>query len=858
MPALSSLIERGVMGDMETLYPVLSPMLWNSIATGKLADEHGILGFTEVDPKSRTVRPVTSTSRRVKALWNILSQQGFRTNVVSWFGSHPAEPIRGACVSDAYARAFPRKGEAWPLLPGTVSPERLADTLRDLRIHPAEIDGGIIRTFIERAPEIDQSKPNPLGTLYKVLAECFTTHAAATHLMEHEPWDFMAVYYIGIDHFSHAFMNFHPPKEDWVDQESYELYKDVVSGAYRLMDLFLARLLHLAGPDTTVLLLSDHGFHSDHLRPPEIPNVPAGPATQHRPLGIFTLAGPGVRRDELIYGINLLDVAPTVLALFGQPAGADMPGRVIAEAFESAPDCSRIPSWEQVEGEAGMHPQGFTMPPSDAELLMRQFVDLGYIEEPTEDIERAAAECERERQWNLARVYMSSLRFADALPILEAISIQSPERGDYALALAEAQRRIGLADEAALSVERAIANHRETPAAHMILGNIAFEQGRTKEALDHLLVAERADPRFPDLHTSIGFVYLKQRHWSDAERAFRRAIEIDQHSAIAWQGLAIALLRHSRLPECVNAALTSVGYQHGVPRSHLVLGIALLRMGRRERAIQALETSLTLQPPLRVAHRVLARIHPDPERAALHRKSAREFVKHRQSELSRLETLQQQARHRAFDRQEIRNEFEAEQPKPEAGPALEFVVVSGLPRSGTSLMMQMLAAAGLPIATDGERQADPDNPEGYYEWERIKKVGKHPELMREVAGKVVKVVAPLLAELPALHTYRVIYMDRPLEEVVRSQRKMIQNRRKHSGDKDGGDEKTLELLTSFRASTLKMLERQKHFKVLVVNYPELMRDPEPWLERIAAFLDGAVEAAAMARAIRQDLYRNRA
>jgi predicted AlkP superfamily phosphohydrolase/phosphomutase len=125
-PVFDKLVDRGVIADMATLEPVLSPLLWNSIATGKRADEHGILGFTEVDPISGRVRPVTSTSRRTKALWNILSQNGIRSNVVGWFGGHPAEPIRGMCVSDAFARGCPPNGSTpWPLLPGTVWPESI-------------------------------------------------------------------------------------------------------------------------------------------------------------------------------------------------------------------------------------------------------------------------------------------------------------------------------------------------------------------------------------------------------------------------------------------------------------------------------------------------------------------------------------------------------------------------------------------------------------------------------------------------------------------------------------------------------------------------------------------------------------
>lgn len=103
----------------------------------------------------------------------------------------------------------------------------------------------------------------------------------------------------------------------------------------------------------------------------------------------------------------------------------------------------------------------------------------------------------------------------------------------------------------------------------MVLKNIAFEQRRIAEALDELLTAEKADPRLPDLHASIGVAWMRQRKWSNAERAFRKAIALDPHSAMAWQGLAFALLRLGRIEALMEAALTSVGYQHGSPRAHL-------------------------------------------------------------------------------------------------------------------------------------------------------------------------------------------------------------------------------------------------------------------------------------------------
>jgi tetratricopeptide (TPR) repeat protein len=856
MPVFTRLVDRGAIADMITLEPVLSPLLWNSVATGKRPDQHGILGFTEVDAITGRVRPVASTSRRTKAIWNILSQNGFRTNVVGWFGGHPAEPIRGACVSDAFARGFRPPGEPWPLADGTVYPESIAPALADLRIAPHEIDEEMFRLFVPRLGEVDRSKPNPLAPLAKTLAECFTTHAAATWLMENTEWDFMAVYYIGIDHFSHTFMNFHPPRMDWVDQKDFDLYHDVVNGGYRLMDLFLGRLLQLAGPETTVMVISDHGFHSDHLRPSRIPRVPTGPAEQHRPLGIFALAGPGIKTDERIYGINLLDVAPTLLTLFGLPAGDDMPGRVLGEAFEEMPALGRIASWDEVEGESGMHPPGYNPPLEDSDRLIEQFVALGYIEAQPAEREKAAALCRRENKWNLVRVYTGTWRFAEALPPLEELCAEAPERADFALALADCQLRLGFFEEARGTVAWVVESRPESPIARYVLGKIAFEQRRFGESLEHFLAAESAGAGPPDLFNNIGLAYLKLRRWRDAARAFERALEADPHSAIAHQGLSRVCLRLGRFEEAAERALTSVACRHDLPLSHFWLGVALIRLGQRDRAIRAFETSLSFHPPLRISHRMLAGLYGDTPQGRLHAQAAKDFIHRRQSQLRRMEGIRQEARHRAMDRRETeRPESHRTEEESPAGPALEFIIVSGLPRSGTSLMMRMLEAAGLPVMSDGRRRADEDNPTGYYEWEAIKTIASRPSILREAEGKAIKVVSALLPSLPKEHRYKVIFMDRPVTEVVASQSKMIRNR---GAGEPADPAKMARMLTDHRNQILRGLQNSKSFEVLVVDYPDLMRSREAWLPRIESFLSVLPSPAAMGAAIRQDLHRNRA
>src|SRR5687768_4591933 len=134
------LVENGAMAQIATLHPALSPMLWTSIATGKRTFKHGIHGFTEPTPDGRAVQPVTNLSRKCKAVWNILHQNGLRSNVVGWWPSHPAEPIRGAMVSDHFHRASGPLEKGWPLRDAAVHPAALAETLAEFRIHPQELD----------------------------------------------------------------------------------------------------------------------------------------------------------------------------------------------------------------------------------------------------------------------------------------------------------------------------------------------------------------------------------------------------------------------------------------------------------------------------------------------------------------------------------------------------------------------------------------------------------------------------------------------------------------------------------------------------------------------------------------------
>jgi predicted AlkP superfamily phosphohydrolase/phosphomutase/tetratricopeptide (TPR) repeat protein len=697
MPTLDDFINHGVMGNLATLRPILSPMLWNSIATGKRPNKHGIHGFMEPDTQNGGIRPVSSTSRKVKAIWNILTQRGFKTHVLGWFAGHPAEPINGISVSDLFPYATAPQDQPWPLPPGAVHPESLRDTFAELRMHPADVTEAAILPWIPRAAEVDQEKDKGLMSFAKILSENCSIHNAATWILQNEPWDFLAVYYNGIDHFCHGFMHYHPPRMEGIPEDRYEIYKDVVNGAYRFHDMMLETLLNLAGPEATVLLVSDHGFHSDHLRPRGIPAEPAGPAVQHRPFGIFCMKGPHVQQDERIYGATLLDVTPTILTLFGLPVGADMDGRVLVQAFEEPPQIARIPSWEQELGECGVHPSDLRMDPAAAQAVLQQFVALGYIQPPSEDQSKAVASAVREANYNLARDYLDCGRPDDALPLLEDLAKNDPKQTRFQMHLAQCYLALSRRAEAKQILEALItadlnppeadavkaeqADQAETvqaaenaqqaespqaetartetpettapdsatpeaprsqekqptprPWADLLMGVIHFEEGNMDEALASLLKAEQSDPRLPNLHLRIGETYLRQKRTDDADRAFQQALDIDGDSPEAHLGLAMVRLRQRRNEEAAEQALLAVGLQHFLPLGHFYLGVALARLGHRQRAMLAFETCLSMLPGLVAAHRWLAALHSQPggdlDKAIRHRSLYAQLMQQRKT-----------------------------------------------------------------------------------------------------------------------------------------------------------------------------------------------------------------------------------
>jgi predicted AlkP superfamily phosphohydrolase/phosphomutase/tetratricopeptide (TPR) repeat protein len=856
MPTMQRIVAQGVHGDLRTLEPSLSPILWTTIATGRHAAEHGVHGFTEV--REGRIVPVSAATRQCKAIWNILSERGLKTNLVSWFATQGEQDPNVKLVSNLFAHApskAPEKPSQWPEPPaGTYWPETLADPLSSLRLSPSEMSGEVLRMFVRDPQAIDQAKDHRLRLLAQKLAETFSVQAAATWLMEHDEWDLTMVYFRAIDEISHVFMPFHPPRMQGVPEQGFEHYYDVVNSIYRLHDLMLARLVDLAGPEAGVMVLSDHGFHSDHLRPRFVPNIPAGIVAWHRPFGILAACGHGFRKnDSPIFGASLPDITPTILGWFGLPRAQGMMGRVLYDSLESTEIPEDCDSYET----PGTEPHGsasWQLQDDDRKAMLDHFVELGYIGELPSDNQSALEQTSNENRWQLACSLLHSGRHEEALPLLEEAYDASPLRPDIAQRLTQCLLHFGLTEQATKIIDASVLGFKSLDAVGLIRASIAQQMEEPHRALEYLQEVQNRSPNYVGLREQLAMTYLDLRRWDDAEKVVREILELDSGYARGWAILSRCQLHRNENEACIESALEAIDLNFSSPMAHINLGLALSRTHRYLQAANAFRNAIRLAPLHPPTYRFLSAVY---KLMGMYEESNQMLD---QARRMRQQAKEQQSDQRdrimraAMERESQRLERPATQILQGDEP-LDLTIVSGLPRSGTSVMMQILRAGGIEPMTDGQRQADEDNPEGYWEWEAIKRVEKEPGILKQANGKVIKVISALLPAMPRMHRYRIIYMTRPIEQVVASQFAML--KRKGIEPKQKASE--LAIAQEKHSQAIReAFKKLKQVELLEVDYTKLVSDPEPILETIADFLGNKFKLGpAVKQSIKPSLHRQR-
>ncbi|MDQ6623215.1 MAG: alkaline phosphatase family protein [Verrucomicrobiota bacterium] len=634
MPNLQRVVESGTSGRIATLQPILSPILWTSVATGKRGDKHGVLSFVEPKPAGDGIQPVSSYSRKAKALWNILSQHDRSSVIVNWYASHPAEKIRGAIVSNRFSEAA-LAGR--PADPSAFHPADLAEVMEKLRTEPAKLHPAqMVPFFLDAFPADDDSR---LQALAKLMAQTVSVHNAATYLAEAEEWDFLAVYYDMIDHVGHGFAEYVPPRLPHVPEEDFKIFQHVVESTYRFHDLMLGRWLELAGEDTTVIVLSDHGFYLNRGRPmaergwiegEPRPGVNINPLMWHRMHGLFAASGPAIRRDSLVHSATLLDIAPTILALLGLPVPDDFEGRVLTQIFNKPCAIEHLASYEPPHPNDGVH-RGAAPEEEDpwaAQAALTQLAELGYIEAPSDDVAKGQRDAIQARESHLAQIHFAAGRYAEALALLEGLAART-RNPSYSCRCAMCYIALRDPEKAEEILQRTVAQVPHYGLARMLIAQTAVLRGKMEEARELFQALAETETQMPALHNQLGVICLRQQLWKEAAEFFQRALASDPDMADAHDGLGVALRNLGQYEDSVFEHMRAVSLQHDRAQTHVNLGISLVRTRKMNWAIRAFEVAAELAPNEPYPHRCLARIYrrmlPDREKAAHHLLRARDL-----------------------------------------------------------------------------------------------------------------------------------------------------------------------------------------------------------------------------------------
>lgn len=581
MPAFARLRREGAYGPLRSAKPILSPIIWTTIATGRLPADHGIGHFVAVNDKTGEHLPVTSQMRRVQALWTIGSGAGRTVDVVGWWATWPAETVRGAIVSDhtCYHFLFPDGAGAVKPQAALVHPPALEAELAPMIRRPGDVGAAELAPFVDvdaAALARPFSFDDPLSHFRWALATGDSYRRIGLHLLARDRPDLLMVYIEGTDSTSHLFGHlFRATGLAGELAEQQRQFGGTVEAIYRWADGVVGEYLDAIDDDTTLVVLSDHGFQLGAL--PDDPSTTRDmrrvSERYHRLDGILYLWGRDVREKSRIDGATLVDVAPTLLALLGLPAADDMPGRVLTEALVSPPPGPRVATYETRAAAAPSAADDTAVDPAILERLRA----LGYLDTHSP-----------QGDGNLAALHFQAGRYAEAAALYEKLANERPDDAGLRTSLAGALGALGRLDDAAAQLDEALRRDPVNVEAHHNRGVIHERRGERDAAVTEYRTALRYDPAYEPARTALmrltGSAAVRPARTPDEQRAAALA---EQASQAARRGDYPAAMRTLDEAERLAPNLALV-FQYRANVAYL--------MGDRTAAEAALRRALEIEP----------------------------------------------------------------------------------------------------------------------------------------------------------------------------------------------------------------------------------------------------------------------
>ncbi|HEX5042008.1 MAG TPA: alkaline phosphatase family protein [Candidatus Polarisedimenticolaceae bacterium] len=644
IPNLARLRREGASGVLRSEEPMLSPILWTTIATGRSPVEHGILGF--LTQQAGHVEPVRSDERKVRAFWNVASEAGRKVGVIGWYASWPAEPVNGFLVSDRagshqIAGAAPTGGSTAVAWPETLIPE--IETMR------AEIERAIGTTEAARyftaggagAGTIHVDR-EPLDTFIGILRSTELYRRLAPALMDRFRPDLAAVYFEGTDAVGHLYADAQDPPMPWLKPMQAAPASQVWDRYYATVDGVVGELLQHVNPaETTVLVVSDHGFKTGARRP-EIPSRgPLGNQAPlwHRPEGVLLLWGRGVRPGVKLPDATLYDVLPTMFRLLELPLAATLRGRPVDAAFTSEVlnvAVRSVPDYEMAGARAKGAGAGSE---ADASEHLAKLRALGYVgsgEGPGSapaGVSGGQAGVPLNR-YNEAMVLLQANKSEEALAVLHALQKDAPgfplgwygegmvhlARNEPAAAipplqhavgseprlapahalLGEALARVGRSDEALRATKEAARLEPGNAKPALLAGSLLLARQKIDEAEPYFAGALKAAPvgsaEQARALVGLGVIAHGRKRPQDAFARFQEALAVSPEQPGALEGLAVLALERGESGEALQLSERLVRATREDPRALTLQARALIAAGREQDAVAVLRRALAIRP----------------------------------------------------------------------------------------------------------------------------------------------------------------------------------------------------------------------------------------------------------------------
>lgn len=639
LPTFARIMDEGVSGELESYRPMLSPLIWTTIATGRTPDQHRILGFSVHNARFGSM-VVPSSRRRCAALWNIAPRYDLSSTVIGWWATWPAEEIQGFVISDRFARTtYEDESDSQLDQPGITYPEELLDELIDLRASEASIS---YETF-SRYARVDReafstvmSQPfnprNPLHHLRLILARAETYRRVLLHMLDNHPTDICLAYFEFPDSISHLFMPHRPPRQDHISPEEFDRFSGAVDKAYELADEILDEVLHRLGSQDLLLVVSDHGFLTgeERLRTSSLTTADTA-VLWHRLEGTLLAHGDGIQPGT-IRKASVYDITPTLLCRLGIPPSEEMPGRALPELLGVSGS-----EWQAPRRVSDL--DGDYQPPplpqraqGDTKELERLRA-LGYVAggpgdgntglEPAEHFNLAVF-FEENNQPDLAldhlnraleldpshdRVLGKKCELLVSLDQLDeaekAIGILIP-RLDADLrqalaALAETKRDGAPNENLSALRERAATIKRRLAITLNNKGDLHFRRREFADAVDCFTRSNGLDPDSPETLYNLGTCYGITGRYREAVETLARLLELTPDHAKGRHSMAVALIRQGAGDRARPLLLSLVKENQGDANILYLVGESYRVVGDRTSAAQWYRRALDKDPGLRKA-----------------------------------------------------------------------------------------------------------------------------------------------------------------------------------------------------------------------------------------------------------------